>query len=125
MVQETKTTSNCSRCGEKSTKASEKIDYEKLYEKMNADVPVYTDIRGNIHVNKEYAEKFPQLVQTLVSAEIEKNKNKPQYSQNYSYYNHVEEDDKKCSCEKLHNESPRFREITDAEFYNIIDKIFR
>lgn len=122
MTQETKTTSNCSRCGEKTTKSNEKNEYEKLYEKMNADVPVYTDIRGNIHVNKEYAEKFPQLVQTLVSAEIEKNKNK---SQNYIYYNNVEDDEEKCSCEKMYKESPKFREMTGAELRNILNHFFR
>jgi len=40
------------------------------------NVPVYTDEFGNIHVNKEYAKEFPQLVDKLVQNEIEKlNKN--------------------------------------------------
>lgn len=36
------------------------------------DVPVYTDKDGNIHVNKEWAKEFPDIVQNLINAEVEK-----------------------------------------------------
>lgn len=38
----------------------------------NADVPVYTSIDGNIHVNKEYAKEFPEIILELVKSECRK-----------------------------------------------------
>lgn len=116
MVQETKTNS---KSNEKTTKSS-----KNLNEQMNLDVPVYTDIRGNIHVNKEYAKEFPQLVQTLVAAEIEKNKNRPKYTtMNYDYLiNPKNEDNRifKNTCES----KPTSKRITPEEFSRILNNLF-
>ena len=43
------------------------------------NVPVYTDEFGNIHVNKEYAKEFPQLVDKLVQNEMEKMNKRTEY----------------------------------------------
>lgn len=77
----------------------------------NTDVPVYTSIDGNIHVNKEYAKEFPEITLELVKSECRKSER-----HNECYANKWEGFHSCCEPCKCDNPNEDDDDIYDEEY---------